>query len=161
MEDLYCQEQLQVDSLSPDQGYKTDYSAGMTNWPTVTKVRNTGLWLVKTGHLTWTLASHWSGTAHNSCCHWSGRGGPGPAGGPGVPQHDGHRGLLHLRQQLLRERAEGDKAPHEEARHRLDAWGRYREDWIIHLILLSSQVVVSETTINLICFCGPSCVWQL
>lgn len=37
MEDLYCQEQLQVDSLSPDQGYKTDYSAGMTNWPTVTK----------------------------------------------------------------------------------------------------------------------------
>ena len=43
MEDLYCQEQLQVDSLSPDQGYKTDYSAGMTNWPTVTKVRNTGL----------------------------------------------------------------------------------------------------------------------
>ena len=44
MEDLYCQEQLQVDSLSPDQGYKTDYSVSMANWPTVTKVsNNTGL----------------------------------------------------------------------------------------------------------------------
>ena len=37
MEDLYCQEQLAVDSLSPDQGYKTDYSVSMANWPTVTK----------------------------------------------------------------------------------------------------------------------------
>ena len=38
MEDLYCQEQLQVESFSPDQGYKTDYSGNMANWPTVTKV---------------------------------------------------------------------------------------------------------------------------
>ena len=43
MEDLYCQEQLQVESFSPDQGYKTDYSGNMANWPTVTKVCRAGL----------------------------------------------------------------------------------------------------------------------
>ena len=43
MEDLYCQEQLQVESFSPDQGYKTDYSGNMANWPTVTKVRRDDL----------------------------------------------------------------------------------------------------------------------
>lgn len=38
MEDLYCQEQLQGETgFSPDQGYKTDYSDSLANWPTVTK----------------------------------------------------------------------------------------------------------------------------
>ena len=44
MEDLYCQEQLQGESgFSPDQGYKTDYSDSLANWPTVTKVCSAGL----------------------------------------------------------------------------------------------------------------------
>ena len=39
--------------------------------------------------------------------------GPRPAGGQqGLQEHAQHRGVLHLRQQLLRECTEGDQAPH-------------------------------------------------
>ena len=116
MEALYCQEELERETSSPDQGYKTDYSVSMANWPTVTKVMLASDWL--TGSWTRSLISrYWL------CVCVAGWGGPDPAGGQGVPQHDRHGGLLHLRQQLLWKRPEGNQAPHEEARHRLDAWG--------------------------------------
>ena len=45
MEALYCQEELERETSSPDQGYKTDYSVSMANWPTVTKVMIASDWL--------------------------------------------------------------------------------------------------------------------